>query len=200
MAPTPVSRARALAKVLARRRQWLQDNGPCRRCGSWHELEVHHRDPRDKISHNIWSWRADRRAAELLKCDPICQACHATIHALLRHKPHGWAGFRRGCRCDVCHAAMEPHRARNRKLAQQRTAARRARRLAEIAAAPPADPIASRQSRQRRAESLWRDQYVIVHEDEGESSTGDDCEKDGAGCEDRTRLPGLGSQKLGRFP
>jgi hypothetical protein len=59
-----------------RRLAWLEANGPCKQCGSWVKLEVDHVDPSQKVSHRVWSWTADRRNAELKKCQVLCQACH----------------------------------------------------------------------------------------------------------------------------
>jgi hypothetical protein len=62
--------------VRRRREAWLAANGPCRRCGSSERLEVDHVDPTAKTSHRIWSWSAERREAELRKCQVLCRACH----------------------------------------------------------------------------------------------------------------------------
>ncbi len=62
--------------VRSRRLIWLEANGPCRQCGSWERLEIDHVDPTRKTSHRIWSWSAERRAAELKKCQVLCHACH----------------------------------------------------------------------------------------------------------------------------
>ncbi len=37
-----------------RRNKWLIDNGPCKKCGTWLNLEVDHIDPTTKVSHNVW--------------------------------------------------------------------------------------------------------------------------------------------------
>jgi hypothetical protein len=70
-----------------RRVAWLLANGPCADCGKWGDgpervegLEVDHRvgrtDEDRKRDHRVWSWAAERRAAELAKCDVRCHACH----------------------------------------------------------------------------------------------------------------------------
>ncbi len=62
---------------LARRRaRWLIENGPCAQCGSSESLEIDHVDRTQKISHRVWGWKPERRAAELLKCQVLCYACH----------------------------------------------------------------------------------------------------------------------------
>jgi hypothetical protein len=66
--------------VAKRRADWLAVNGPCKRCGSTQKLELHHRDPAEKVSHRIWSWAPARRDAELAKCDVLCRWCHNQAH------------------------------------------------------------------------------------------------------------------------
>jgi hypothetical protein len=62
---------------MARRRQdWFQKNGPCRRCGSWLDLELDHIDPTKKVTHRVWSWKKEKREAELRKCQVLCYECH----------------------------------------------------------------------------------------------------------------------------
>jgi hypothetical protein len=61
---------------LARRRAtWLTDKR-CHDCGSSDGLEIDHVDPDEKVEHRVWSWRADRRLAELDKTVPRCRDCH----------------------------------------------------------------------------------------------------------------------------
>lgn len=50
-------------------------------CGSIEGLELDHIDPSTKISHNIWSWREERRLAEIAKCQVLCHSCHKTKSA-----------------------------------------------------------------------------------------------------------------------
>lgn len=89
-----------------RREQWLQENGPCVRCGSWVRLEVDHREEGQKVSHRVWGWSKERRERELAKCQPLCKLCHrAKTNAHISHlagpADHGRA-YRRGCRCVIC--------------------------------------------------------------------------------------------------
>jgi hypothetical protein len=91
-----------------RRADWFASNGPCS-CGSWDRLELHHKDPRKKVSHNVWSWADTSRNAELAKCEPKCYQCHKAItrEQILSKRPaHGVvAQYRLGCKCDLCRAA-----------------------------------------------------------------------------------------------
>jgi hypothetical protein len=50
--------------------------GECRDCGSAERLQFHHKDPAQKISHKIWSWRDARMREELRKCELLCAGCH----------------------------------------------------------------------------------------------------------------------------
>lgn len=69
-----------------RRRAWLKENGPCIDCHGWEELQVDHRDPSQKVSHRVWSWREDRRLKELAKCCARCLKCHKKKSAKERAK------------------------------------------------------------------------------------------------------------------
>lgn len=121
MAHTPDSRWRALRKMNRIRDAWLTANGPCRSCGSAVDLEVHHRNPAEKVAHRVWTWAEPRRMAELAKCDVVCRACHIAIHAEAR-KRHGIKRYKCGCRCDVCKEAkrMEYARAAMRETLERR--------------------------------------------------------------------------------
>lgn len=67
------------AWMARRRREWLLQNGPCAQCGSSDSLEIHHRDPKQKVTHLVWSCRQAVRDAELAKCAVLCRACHTEI-------------------------------------------------------------------------------------------------------------------------
>lgn len=60
----------------ARKAQWIAEHGPCVRCGSTEDLQVDHKDPSQKVNHRVWSWSAERREAELAKCQVLCRPCH----------------------------------------------------------------------------------------------------------------------------
>lgn len=92
----------------ARRRADYFAGKVCVDCGTNEQLELDHVDRATKVSHNIWSWSADRREAELAKCEPRCHDCHeaktsresmTTEHGLNMYKRHG-------CRCPICRKAQ----------------------------------------------------------------------------------------------
>lgn len=92
--------------IKKRREVWLNENGPCVKCGSWGKLEVDHINPLIKIDHKVWSWREEKRLEELSKCQVLCKNCHrektneyrrgqlthGTINGYKTHK----------CRCRLC--------------------------------------------------------------------------------------------------
>jgi 5-methylcytosine-specific restriction endonuclease McrA len=106
-----------------RRAQWIQENGPCKTCGSYIDLEVDHIDSSTKVSHSVWSWSKVRRDLELAKCQVLCVECHKTksIEArrrqallkrqqgLLLEQQHGTsARYKHGhCRCNDCRKAAQ---------------------------------------------------------------------------------------------
>jgi 5-methylcytosine-specific restriction endonuclease McrA len=75
------NRSRISSKMLSRARQNRQDaiesaGGKCVKCGGTDRLQFDHIDPRQKSEHRIWTWGAERRAAELAKCQLLCEPCH----------------------------------------------------------------------------------------------------------------------------
>lgn len=105
--------------VQKRRQDWLDENGPCVRCGSTEDLEVDHIDPDQKISHRIWSWSNSRRNEELEKCQVLCSDCHKK-KTRAWHLSNGKHGTRtmydnHGCRCDDCVAEASFQRQRRRQ-------------------------------------------------------------------------------------
>ena len=75
--------------LAARRRQWLEEHGPCVDCKTWDELEVDHVDSSTKVTHRVWSWSKARREAELAKCVVRCAACHDAKTTASRERPNG---------------------------------------------------------------------------------------------------------------
>jgi hypothetical protein len=95
--------------VRRKRAAWLQENGPCRLCGSTERLEVDHVDPATKVR----TWALARREAELAKCQVLCHTCHlektkAQFRRPLVHGTNdGYASH--GCRCVWCRVAKRMH-------------------------------------------------------------------------------------------
>ena len=93
-----------------RRTDWLEANGPCVKCGSQADLEVDHIDRASKVSHRLWGWTAERREAELAKCQVLCRNCHIEKTRAENERPlvHGTrsAYAYKGCRCDDCRRAQ----------------------------------------------------------------------------------------------
>src|ERR1035437_4621078 len=104
-----VQRAYCNAWIKKRRRLWILANGPCVDCGLWFGLEVHHRDPLQKIDHKVWSWSEARRTKELAKCEVKCQNCHVEWHRKYVITPlvHGTlSGYKtHSCHCNLCRKA-----------------------------------------------------------------------------------------------
>jgi 5-methylcytosine-specific restriction endonuclease McrA len=76
MAHTLESRARAYEKMKKARAEWFAANGPCQKCRSSENLELDHVNPKEKVSHTVWSWTPARRSLELKKCQVLCRRCH----------------------------------------------------------------------------------------------------------------------------
>lgn len=66
------------------RQALLEAYGPCQRCGSWDNLNFHHREPEHKVTHRILSLPAEQRQAELAKCVCLCAHCHRMEHMAIR--------------------------------------------------------------------------------------------------------------------
>lgn len=94
---------------MAERRRAFFAEKRCEFCRSTDRLELHHRDPNQKVHHRIWSWSDDRRLAEIAKCVVLCRLCHQGAHSQARRieaelrNPHGTLPrYRLGCRCFGC--------------------------------------------------------------------------------------------------
>lgn len=99
-------------KWMAARRAEYFDGKVCVDCGTDQDLELDHVNPAEKVSHRIWSWRDEKRFAELAKCVPRCRDCHfeksfkegdLCIDYVHQHGTNSM--YRRhGCRCVECQA------------------------------------------------------------------------------------------------
>lgn len=98
--------------IAARRAEFFAGKA-CVDCGSTEQLELDHVNPAEKEHHAIWSWREDRREAEIAKCVVRCRECHTERHAAER-RCCGIKGYERGCRCETCVAAKSWSNARYR--------------------------------------------------------------------------------------
>ncbi len=93
---------------VSKRRTAFFKGKSCIECGESDikKLNLHHRNPKEKESHNIWSWSKERRDEEILKCDILCKKCHTELHATLLRKHGTRSRYADGCRCDACKAKM----------------------------------------------------------------------------------------------
>ena len=94
-----------------RRAEWFEGK-KCALCSSVDDLELHHPDRQQKVSHRLWSWTFTRREAELAKCIVLCRSCHKAASAAQRARTtrHGtYAEYVHGCRCDPCKAARREY-------------------------------------------------------------------------------------------
>lgn len=96
--------------IAARRKAWIEGQGPCILCGSTAELEIDHIDRSQKSAHvsTLWSLSPTnpKRIAELAKCQVLCRSCHSRKTAKdLKYlsAPHGTSTrYQLGCRCKAC--------------------------------------------------------------------------------------------------
>ena len=95
-----------------RREAWIDSQGRiCALCqsvdGPW---EIDHIDPATKEHRVVSLWSRTRavRDYELAKCQLLCESCHHIKSGQESMKPitHGMSGYKRGCRCDICHQAL----------------------------------------------------------------------------------------------
>lgn len=94
--------------VATRKYEFYKDKF-CSWCGDNDYLELHHTDPSQKESHNIWSWGEEKRNAEIAKCEILCESCHDDYHREIdtingNACVHGTKSMYRnqGCRCEEC--------------------------------------------------------------------------------------------------
>jgi len=104
------ARAAQRARRRERRAAWFAGK-VCVHCGGTDRLELDHIDPAAKIASAVWLWRAERRTAELAKCQPLCYACHkAKTFTDMKYGHHGTKRrYSGGCRCAPCREAQRVH-------------------------------------------------------------------------------------------
>ena len=95
--------------ILARRRAWIAENGPCAQCGGTKNLQVDHIRPHHKRMEprELWSRSLKVREKELVKCQVLCKYCHLrkTQEWYAKRRKHGTGTmYRQGCRCEKCRA------------------------------------------------------------------------------------------------
>lgn len=126
-AKNPEANRRAQRKLKATRREIVLGGRSCERCGATERLELHHRDPSQKVTSSIWSWSWARLWAEFAKCDVLCHNCHFSHHIAVADARHGSPSrYNRGCRCEVCRqaAALRRRLSKARRLESAAEAAR----------------------------------------------------------------------------
>lgn len=67
--------------MAARRNMWIEENGPCVKCGSNDNLEVDHINPKLKTKNpsQLWALSVTNpiRIEELKNCQVLCESCHS---------------------------------------------------------------------------------------------------------------------------
>lgn len=100
--------------IKKRRQDWIDENGPCKKCGSVESLEIDHIIPALKTmaASAIWSRTEEVRIKELANCQVLCKMCH--LEKTLSERPkatHGtttmYDDYR--CRCEPCRAAKSKY-------------------------------------------------------------------------------------------
>ena len=87
----------------AKRRKTYFEDKSCKHCNTKELLELHHVDPTQKEHHAIWSWREERRNAEIEKCIVLCKGCHYKVHGKRLGRTCGKIStYKYGCRCELC--------------------------------------------------------------------------------------------------
>ncbi len=120
------SRDRAIEVRHHRRRLWLLENGPCKQCGTWDDLQADHVDPATKTVEvdDWWARGGQTLESELAKCQVLCKGCHRRKSILESQERNGGAArhgtyskYIKGCRCAACcEANTTYHYNRRRRL------------------------------------------------------------------------------------
>lgn len=134
MATKKIQAEYQLRWIKQRRQDWVDEHGPCAKCGSLKDLEVDHIDPKLKLTNvaQVWgmSLTNPKRIAELAKCQVLCGSCHL-VKTAGEECPQGHPmkgdnleiranGFRRclTCRRDQDREWKRDKRAQQRAVAQ----------------------------------------------------------------------------------
>jgi 5-methylcytosine-specific restriction endonuclease McrA len=93
--------------IKLRRQEWIDQNGPCKNCGSNEKLTVDHIDRRSKVLSvsSVWSLARDnpKRLEELRKCQVLCEPCHLQKNFEENSVScHDRKAERKCCKCDFC--------------------------------------------------------------------------------------------------
>lgn len=105
---------------IAKRRAAFFLDKICLQCGTNNNLELHHRDPNEKVSHVIWSWSKERQLKEIEKCDILCHKCHwdetrkQFNYGIYLHGTT--TCYSAGCRCQLCKDKIAQDQRNLRKL------------------------------------------------------------------------------------
>lgn len=95
-----------------RRLEWIKANGPCKKCGTWENLEIDHIDPSQKKLNaaQLWSRKKEFREAELAKCQVLCKSCHFEKTTEENKKfGHGTPTKYENCFCVICNQMKRFH-------------------------------------------------------------------------------------------
>jgi 5-methylcytosine-specific restriction endonuclease McrA len=95
-----------------RRLDWIKENGPCKHCGSWDNLEVDHIDRSKKKwdGNRIWCRKKELRDAELANCQVLCKSCHLKkTKEENKQMGHGTPVKYDTCKCSVCKRTKKLH-------------------------------------------------------------------------------------------
>lgn len=94
-------------RVARRRQEWINQNGPCVKCGSWIDLEIDHIDPSLKTYNvsQIWSRKQEIVDSELAECQVLCSTHHqektTSEQTTKQHRTYAMRN-QHGCKCDIC--------------------------------------------------------------------------------------------------
>lgn len=106
----PIAKREYQKHWIASRRKAFFSGKICRNCNGDNNLEIHHRDPKNKISNRIWSWSWERIYEEAGKCDILCYNCHVKETNKDKGKHGSRSMYYAGCKCKLCRYWKKTHR------------------------------------------------------------------------------------------